>query len=405
MSYGRMVVFSLVAILLILETSTALLTFCSSPNYFFFEYGSSGCPHCVPQHEFFLKSYGVKHHFFCDIATNKTCLLYFVKYLNRTGLPPYVPQTLVFVNGRLVAVVIGELEEKPFWDSLISSSPGKAIPVYFEDTPKKYLNISLAEMPGFINDVIPSPISERFLRELQSSQSISARKASESTSSTLTFKEALFALVPLALADSVNPCTFTLYAAVLASASISAGRRKALRVGLAFIGSVFLSYLLLGFLLSEGASLLPKALLGIIASTYGAGVVLYAWLRGGSEEVCVEGSSCKAFRVAGRLRASVSEFGSAVLGAVASFTLLPCSGGPYLAFAAVISSAEVAERVALLAVYDLIFVSPLGVILAGVVGVSRVRNFQELLTKHRRALMSVAGVTLIIIGVYVYLLG
>ncbi|MCD6323974.1 MAG: hypothetical protein J7L55_02555 [Desulfurococcales archaeon] len=368
-------------------------------SYFFFEYGSSGCPHCVPQHKFLLKYYGEEHHYFCDVATNRTCLMFYVRYINRTKLPPLVPQTLVFVDGRLVAVVIGENQEKPFWDSLITSGPSTQIPVYFGSTPKKYLNVSESEMPELIKYVVPPPYSSEFVEELTTHRPNTSGNASSREA--LSLWRGFMALVPLALADSVNPCTFTLYAAVLAAASVGAGRRKMVWVGTAFISAVFIGYLALGILLSEGASFVPKVWLGAIAAAYGAGIVVYAFVRKDSRNACVDGGDCRALRMADRFKASVSVAGSAALGAVASFTLLPCSGGPYLAFATIISVAGIAERLALLLIYNLVFILPLAAILAGMVGVSRVRGVQEALVRHQRTLMAVAGIALILLGLYV----
>lgn len=374
-----------------------------------FEYGSSGCPHCVPLHEFLLKTYGEEHHEFCDIATNRTCLIYFERYINETGMPPYVPQTLVFRAGRLTSIVIGEVENKTFWDSLIISSKiSNNVTIYSGIHPVAVLILPVDKQEAFIKEVIPPPYSFMILNEVNTSV-VSRIPSGEvpnqhNVSWGSSFSRATALLLPLALADSVNPCTFALYVALLTSASMAAGRRLMVIAGTSFTLSVFAGYFILGLLLSMGASLLPSWVLSSIAIGYGLLVIIYASYRKNDERACREdNATCKVFKHFKSLSGSVSIAGSAALGFIASFTLLPCSGGPYLAFASIVSKTPLTWRISLLALYNSIFVTPLILITAGMLGVYKLRNVQEWLMKMQRPLLAISGLLLIAVGLYLLL--
>jgi cytochrome c-type biogenesis protein len=377
----------------------------SHQPFMLFEYGSSGCPHCVPLHEFLLKTYGEEHHVFCDIATNKTCLLYFERYLNERGMPPYVPQTLVFKAGRLTSIVIGEVENKTFWDTLILSPAFSTnITIYSGAHPAAILMLPEDKQKAFIKEVIPPPYSTAILEETNRSvtstisTSETPNQPNESWSDSLSKATAL--LLPLALADSVNPCTFALYATLLTSASIAAGRRLMVIAGASFTASVFIGYFILGLLLSLGASLLPYWILSSIAVGYGILIILYALFKKESALCKEDSATCKFVGLFKRFSGSVTVAGSALLGLVASFTLLPCSGGPYLAFASLVSKAPVVSRISLLALYNSIFVTPLIIITAGMLGVYKLGKVQEWLVKAQRPLLIVSGLLLTAVGLY-----
>ena len=213
-------------------------------------------------------------------------------------------------------------------------------------------------------------------------------------------------MIPLALTDSVNPCTFVLYAIMLVSVSLSGSRARVASVGLAFILAVMAGYLSLGLGLSEAASFLPRQAILIIAIAYAAFIIARSLseLRHGAgrraSDVCREDDpECRAGRLLRLFGGRVSIVAALALGLLASFTLLPCSAGPYIAFAIVISTQSLAERLLLLLAYNLVFVMPLVLILIAMLGVTRLRRVREKLINYAPHISLVSGILLVIVAV------
>ncbi len=193
-------------------------------------------------------------------------------------------------------------------------------------------------------------------------------------------------LVPLALADSINPCTFTLYAVMLLSVSMSGSRSRVAAVGIAFIAAIILGYFSLGMGLSQAATYLPRWAILAVATAYSSYLIVKSirGLRSGQPVVCREGDeSCRGGRLGELFSKRVGVAASFAVGLIASFTLLPCSAGPYIVFAMLISSQSLLRRIALLLVYDVIFVLPLTAILAAMLGVTRFEGVRERLVKYQ----------------------
>ncbi len=218
--------------------------------------------------------------------------------------------------------------------------------------------------------------------------------------------EVLSLMIPLALTDSVNPCTFVLYAVMLVSVSLSGSRARVASVGLAFILAVMAGYLSLGLGLSEVASFLPRQAILIIAIAYAAFIIarslseLRHGAGGRASEVCREDDpECRAGRLLRLFGGRVSIVAALALGLLASFTLLPCSAGPYIAFAIIISTQSLAERLLLLLAYNLVFITPLVLILIAMLGVTRLRRVREKLINYAPHISLVSGILLVIVAV------
>ncbi len=431
-----------VALLVLLTTQYDVVSAQQSSgddNFFLFEYGSSKCPHCVPLHEFLVQNYD-GHHYFCDISVNRTCLVYFNEFLNATGLPGYIPQTLVIKGEHIVALVIGEVRDKAFWDNLIKGSASDKIPVYLGIEEKGYMVISLSNQSLFIKEYIPLPYdvvthggfaTHTSISTITSSTitstsvhttetattSTTSSTPSATTASTITTSrggssgnsrgliEMLGFLVPLALTDSINPCTFVLYAVMLVSVSISGSRGKVAAIGAAFVIAVMSGYLMLGLGLSEVASFLPRQLVLIIAFAYAAFIIaravrdLMRGSRAGGTEVCREDDpECKAGRLARMFSKRVGILAAFAIGLLASFTLLPCSAGPYIAFAMIISTQSLIERLALLLAYNIVFVTPLILILVAMLGITKLSGVRDKLIKYSPHISLAGGVLLVIVA-------
>ena len=229
---------------------------------------------------------------------------------------------------------------------------------------------------------------------------ITVIKPSTNTSKSLDFLTALSLTVSLSLADSVNPCTIYLYTILLIAASIASigverrvNYRRVVAVGLAFALAVLMGYLLLGLGLITFVSSLPKIFFTAVGVGFGLWVI-YSALTG-RERVAAKKSMVRLLP-----KASKSLLFSFALGLLATFTLLPCSAGPYIVFAGIASKLSMIQAAILLVIYNLVFISPLIIVLMAILlGVSR-QSVRDFLIKYNRVLSIIAGLLLIAIALY-----
>ena len=92
--------------------------------------------------------------------------------------------------------------------------------------------------------------------------------------------------------------------------------------------------------------------------------------------------------------------GGLILGFMVSLTLLPCSMGPYVVYATIVSKMKLLAYL-MLALYNLIFVLPLFVILFGMGSLTDSKSFSRTIVKHSRELSVVSGILLIGIGAWI----
>lgn len=211
----------------------------------------------------------------------------------------------------------------------------------------------------------------------------------------------LAALLANAAVDSVNPCTFYVYTALLLAAGLSSGPRGVARCAAAFIAAVYVGYLLVGLGVSAAAAELPTQALGLAALLYAAYIAarLAAGRRGAG------GGGWLARRAVAA--AAAGPLAAAAIGFLASMTLLPCSSGPLLAFIAYARARGVplAELLGLLLLYNAVFVAPLAGIGAAAAAASRARRVQEALARHAVLVEAVSALLLAAVGAYVLLEG
>jgi cytochrome c-type biogenesis protein len=169
----------------------------------------------------------------------------------------------------------------------------------------------------------------------------------------------MWKLVSLATADSVNPCTFYIFVTLMLALSLkSISQRSLVAIASAFILGVYVGYYLLGIGIAVVGSMVPRIILLTVAIAYG-GIVIMNTV---SEIIRGRPLTPKPGKLlSGRAVRAADAAAAAVLGLTLSFTLLPCSGGPLVAFiaAAVSSGLTVPKITALLLLYNAIFVAPL----------------------------------------------
>ena len=369
----------LVPVLIAITVGSCFIAHASSKsNYVLYVMGDSRCPSCSRLEEF-LRGVGLNY-CLCPLS-NSTCLSKYYWLVNTFKLPTYIPLTIVIANSTVKAVVIGAVTNESFWINLIRSYVSDEVPYYYGTKLVKYLGID------------PKELLKHIAPQYLSSEDIACNGDSSPPPLPIT----LGALVSLALSDSVNPCATYIYVALLTSVALSevGRRRRVLAVAAAFIAAVFTGYYLLGLGIMNVFKFVPTFILGGVAVAYGAFVIFRA-VRERSK--CVAPSRGVTALLE---KAKASILFSLALGFVVTFTLLPCSSGPYLVFAGIASRYALSTSLALLGLYNLIFVLPLialAVLIAESMKYERVRGF---MIKYRTHLSVIAGLTLIALGIYI----
>lgn len=214
----------------------------------------------------------------------------------------------------------------------------------------------------------------------------------------------IWPLVLLAVADSVNPCTFAAFTALLLISLNFLGKKKTALTGLFFIIAVFLSYFILGMGLIYLFARIPYvdkivAVFGLIIGVLGISLGLRPEFKSLVPK-SISGTVDSLIR-----KTYTSPIASFFLGVVISFTLLPCSSGPYVVGTSLLSTLKGGVyQYFLLAMYNLIFILPLILILIAVLLIREyVRKIKVFRSKNLGTMELISGLLLVLISIYILL--
>ena len=340
-------------------------------------YGLSGCPHCREVNSTLRRL--LPHVEFREISTRKYAEEYEELYrVLKAGNRGLVPLTLVFQGDRLILAVVGGGDAE-WWRSTLSQAVEGKVLVVDDVGHKKLLEVN-----------------QSLIREIVFGGSARIPKRHTAL---------LPLVVSLAAADSVNPCTFLVFTALLIMTMRISGRGNMLLAAAAFIAAVYTAYMLLGLGLLKVFSSLPwlKYLLAALAFIFGA-QSLYS-VRGGEFHSPVPARWKKLIEeYLSRIARSGSPVLAFTLGIIISLTLLPCSSGPYLVAMYALSTLPFTLALLYLVLYNAIFVAPLVAITVSVgLASGKVRALMKTRTRLPKYFEAAAGILLIAIGVYVLL--
>lgn len=212
------------------------------------------------------------------------------------------------------------------------------------------------------------------------------------------------ALIGGAAIDSINPCAFAVLIFLLGYLLAIGSPKLILRVGLVYVGTVFVVYFLAGFGILRALTAFNVA--GIIFKI--AGVILifvglvnvkdFFWYGKGFTLAIPE--SRKPLIQKYIKKASVPA--AVVLGFLVSAFELPCTGGVYIAVLGLLASRETQlSAVPYLLLYNLIFVLPLFIILGFVYFGFSAERMEAWRGKNRRWLRLVLGLGSLALGVLI----
>ncbi len=411
-------------VLLAASLISPLITVSNSSNapYVFYLYAATTCPFCRALKEFVISTFGEEHLIVVYVDTDENAVRRYAdmwsNYLKPYGVDPVVPITLVLSDGEVKAVVIGLVRDPEFWSSLTELEAGNDIPLY--EATKLLGIIKVDSNLKFLMKYAPEYYELIASGNPVTTETSAGGGTEEGSSAPLGPGELIPTLVVLALSDSINPCVMYIYTALLLGAVIASGvsasgvrKRRSRRVklgrrvaltGTAFILAVFTGYFILGLGLVSVFRYLPTVVLSAVALGFGIWVIYSALARrycppDGSRE-CKEGRFDRILihRLLSRAEASIPT--AFLLGLLLSFTLLPCSAGPYIVFTGLVSKLGLLNSLGLLVLYNAVFITPLAVILGIVVKTSEVRGVREFVSKYGNYLLLIAGGVLIAIGFY-----
>ncbi len=351
-------------------------------SYTFKIYGSMGCPSCKRTYDYLVEIYGANSVIMYDTANSTSYMVREIELslllYNNSRVTPIVG---VFRDGELIAVSGGKTV-KEFWANIGDKTLGDGVEIFLN---------------GELYNIITQKTVEKVEEIFGSTEEPPSRGKSYSF-------RALSVILVSAVADSVNPCTFSIFTALLILSASSRGFGHAGKLGLSFIAAIFTCYYLMGLGLTAIVlkMLWLRPILACIAVALGAYEV---WNSVGEYYRSVMPKPLRKI-VSPRIEEAASKagpVGTFLLGVIISFTLLPCSGGPYLIAASVLAEFNMYSKLGLLLLYNLVFIAPLLLILVGVLYLGlKLRKLKYWRGTKLQLMGMVSGFLLIGIGLYMF---
>ena len=219
-------------------------------------------------------------------------------------------------------------------------------------------------------------------------------------------------LLPLiavaALVDSINPCAFSILLVTIAFLlSIGRLRSNVLQIGSAYIAGIFVVYLLIGLGLLQALHIFDTP---HFMANVGAGLLVLLGVVNVTNELAPAFPVKLAIPHAAHHRiALLMERASTptafLLGALVGLCEFPCTGGPYLMVLGLLhDQATYYGGVAYLVLYNVIFVSPLVLVLLLASDGSLLGKVQHWQQQRRRAMRLGGGAAMVALGMLVFAL-
>lgn len=202
--------------------------------------------------------------------------------------------------------------------------------------------------------------------------------------------------------DSINPCAIGVLILLVSTLLAAKKKDKMLKIGLMYIGTIFLTYFSFGLGLTAFMANVPLVVAEYISIIVGILVVIgglieikdYFWYGKGFSLMIPHKYVAKIQEKMQNVSVGTVIF----LGAFVASVELPCTGGPYLAITLLLSQNFTLSAFILLVIYNIIFVMPLVIILIMVMFGSKVQNIQKWKQGNKAYMRLAAGIILIALG-------
>ncbi|RJR26793.1 cytochrome c biogenesis protein [candidate division WWE3 bacterium] len=339
-------------------------------NKIYFFYGN-GCPHCAVVEEYFEKNgffdkYPIENK---EIYFNRDNAFLYNALMGKLGVPEQQRGVPTLVVGDKVFV-----GDKPIIDN-------------FELAVSEFMEQNTDFNTDNTTDGNSVPELEENISEEQTRTKLDLTLA---------------AVVAASLVDAINPCAFAVLIILMSTILATGEGKKALRSGLAFSLSIFISYFLMGIGLyaalgSGQISGIFYKFIGVLALILGLfNLKDYFWYgKVFLMEVPVSWRP-KMKNLIGSVTSPAGAFG---VGFLVSLFLLPCTSGPYIVILGMLAEKTLHARAVLyLLLYNIIFVSPMVLISAAVYKGFDPNKAEQIRQKNLRVLHLVAGIILLLMG-------
>ncbi len=210
----------------------------------------------------------------------------------------------------------------------------------------------------------------------------------------------ILTVLTAAAVDSINPCAIGVLILMMSVVLSSGGSiRRMVALGFVYTGAVFTVYLAAGLGLVYFFARIPLVLteylsIGVALFVVFAGILEikdYFWYGQGMS-LAIPASMAKKIH---NFTSRTTVWGIALLGAFVSAVELPCTGAPYLAIITILSQYFDLTAFLLLVFYNIIFVSPLIVILLLVASGKKIQQIKGWKQENRGFMRLAIGVLLI----------
>lgn len=220
----------------------------------------------------------------------------------------------------------------------------------------------------------------------------------------------LWIMIPMAIADSINPCAFAVMLLLLSTIfTKSKSRKKTILSGLLFSFAIFLSYFLiwlgvLRILGTSATSVVFKWIIGGLGILIGLGNIKdYFWY--GEWGFLMEVPLSWRPKMMKLIQSVISPCGAFVIGILVSLFLLPCSSGPYMVILGLLKSTNIGLKglgMWYLSLYNFLFVLPMLLITllvgSGQATVEKLAKFKH---KNTKLMHLVIWILMLLLGLYV----
>ncbi len=217
-------------------------------------------------------------------------------------------------------------------------------------------------------------------------------------------------IVSLALVDAVNPCAFAVLLLLLTAilAYNPGNRRSVLLGGLMFVTAVFAMYFIYGLVFIRFFQLIQTLnvvkiwlfrALAITAIIFGL-LNIRDFIKYKPGGIGTEMPLMLRPKMQAMIARVTSPKGAFLAGIMVTLFLLPCTIGPYVIAAGILSVFDMLANIPVLIVYNLIFVLPMMVIVGIVyLGLRGVKDVEEWKNRHITKLHLIAGILMLFVGV------
>jgi len=351
------IITSLFAVLFFFITATNIAA--KEPSTIYLFYGT-GCPHCAVVEKFFeeqdlLNKYQIEK---LEIYFNKDNALLFNQLLTQRGIPVREQGVPTIIIGN--KVIMGD---KPIIDNFI------------------------IEADKFLQQADQEPIKN------------------EETIPDQKLDLTLAAIIGASIVDAINPCAFAVLIILMTAILLAGNRKKALKTGLAFALSIFISYLLMGLGLYKALGV--SGISGVFYKTVGwLALILgflnlkdYFWYGKG---FLMEVPLAWRPKLQSLIKSVTSPLGAFSIGFLVSLILLPCTSGPYIVILGMLAQNTLTLKATLyLILYNLIFISPMVIITLAVYKGFNPNKAETIRQKYLKTLHLITGIIMIIMGMVI----